>query len=71
MREGYMPWFGRKRYGWGLRPISWQGWLLTVAYLALMFAAGLTLAQGQGWLFAAVFVVATAIYLLIAYLTRE
>lgn len=23
------PWFGPKAFGWGLRPVSWQGWLLT------------------------------------------
>ena len=22
-------WFGRKRFGWGWSPCSWEGWLLT------------------------------------------
>jgi len=38
------PWFGPKRYvGWGWRPCSWQGWLVTVAFLAGVVAAGVTL----------------------------
>ena len=66
-----MPWFGRKRYGWGLRPVSWQGWALTIAYVAIVLAVGITLAASQVWLFATVFAIATAIYLLVAYLTRD
>ena len=31
------PWFGPKRYGWGLTPISWQGWALTGAYVVAVF----------------------------------
>jgi len=32
------PWFGPKRVGWGLRPTSWQGWVvvLVVAGLAVL-----------------------------------
>ncbi|MEZ5961482.1 MAG: hypothetical protein R3C30_13820 [Hyphomonadaceae bacterium] len=29
-------WFKPKRYGLGAYPASWQGWALTVGYLALM-----------------------------------
>lgn len=32
-------WFPLKRYGWGWGlPVCWQGWLVLVGYLALMFA---------------------------------
>lgn len=24
------PWFGPKRIGWGIRPQTWQGWVVTV-----------------------------------------
>ena len=24
------PWFGPKRYGWGLSPQTWQGWVITL-----------------------------------------
>ena len=38
------PWFGQRRVGWGLRPVSWQGWLLTLVYLLVAFAAARALA---------------------------
>lgn len=27
-------WFTPRRYGWGATPISWQGWAITVAFIA-------------------------------------
>jgi hypothetical protein len=30
------PWFGPKRIGYGLRPQTWQGWTLVLAFCALM-----------------------------------
>ena len=66
-----MPWFGRKRFGWGLQPISWQGWVLTIAYVAVAITLGVTLASSQVLLFATFFVIATALYILVAYLTKD
>lgn len=66
-----MPWFRRKKFGWGLEPTSWQGWLLTIVYAAIAITLGATLASSQVWLFATLFVIATALYLLVAFLTRE
>ena len=35
-------WFAPKRYGYGSGlPISWQGWALTIAFVALFGVAGL------------------------------
>ena len=31
-------WFGRKRFGWGFGPRSWQGWLALLIYVVLMIA---------------------------------
>ena len=31
-------WFKPKKYGWGITPISWEGWLITI-----MLAVGLIL----------------------------
>lgn len=31
-------WFGRKRFGWGYGPRSWQGWLTVLIYALLMMA---------------------------------
>jgi drug/metabolite transporter (DMT)-like permease len=33
-------WFPVKRYGWGWGlPVRWQGWVVFVAYLLLLYAA--------------------------------
>lgn len=29
-------WFKRKTYGWGWTPCSWQGWFITLVYIALI-----------------------------------
>jgi hypothetical protein len=34
VREGY--WFGRKLFGFGFGPRTWQGWLTTLIWLVLM-----------------------------------
>ena len=28
-------WFVPKRYGYGANPVTWQGWAITVAFIAL------------------------------------
>ena len=30
------PWFGSKRYGFGIRPQTWQGWAITVAVVVVI-----------------------------------
>lgn len=30
-------WFKRKLFGWGWTPVTWQGWLATIGYVALIF----------------------------------
>ena len=65
------PWFGRRRYGWGLKPVSWQGWVLTAAYVAGVFALAMTLATPQPWIFWTLLVIATVVYFLVAFLTRR
>jgi hypothetical protein len=37
------PWFGRKRIGFGWRPVTWQGWLLILVIVAVAILARLTL----------------------------
>lgn len=34
------PWFRPRKFGWGWRPASWQGWLVVIATIALMAAVG-------------------------------
>jgi len=31
-------WFKRKVFGWGWVPATWQGWTVTLVYVALVFA---------------------------------
>ncbi len=33
-------WFARKTFGWGWTPASWQGWLVTGGFLAIVFLLG-------------------------------
>ncbi len=33
-------WFARKTFGWGWTPASWQGWLVTACFLAIVFLLG-------------------------------
>jgi len=35
-------WFKRKIYGWGWTPVTWQGWVTTIIYLALIILFSLT-----------------------------
>ena len=35
MRKG---WFGPKRIGWGISPRGWQGWVVTVVFIASVAA---------------------------------
>lgn len=30
-------WFKRKLYGWGWKPVKWQGWLVVAISLAIFF----------------------------------
>lgn len=30
-------WFVRKKYGWGWRPKTWQGWITILIYLFFVF----------------------------------
>ena len=63
------PWFGPKRIGWGPRPVTWQGWLLTAAMVGGVIAAARTLARTDIALFVVVFIAIVAVYLLIAWVT--
>jgi hypothetical protein len=50
-------WFKPKRYGYGATPVTWQGWLVTVAAFFVVMAASLLppmIAPAAGWLWLAV-----------------
>jgi hypothetical protein len=29
-------WFGPKRFGWGFGPRTWEGWLVSLVYIAML-----------------------------------
>jgi len=37
VREGY--WFVPKRFGYGATPVTWQGWAVTLGFVAAMLVA--------------------------------
>ena len=59
-------WFAEKRYGIGAGlPITWQGWAISLAYVAIMLAAGFFVVELGIWAFGSIVVVATAAFLLV------
>ena len=36
-------WFKAKKYGWGWYPVTWQGWLVVLAYVAFNFLVAMSL----------------------------
>lgn len=58
-------WFAPKRlgYGFGL-PIAWQGWALSAAYVAIIFAAAWFLPE-RPLPFVVILIPATALFMLI------
>jgi hypothetical protein len=64
-------WFAPKRYGYGASvPISWQGWLITIAFLALVAAITLMLKDRPLAFIAAIIPPALAFVLVAARTTR-
>jgi len=43
--EGY--WFKRKVYGWGWVPATWEGFLVTVAAVAIIYAGFATFSKSK------------------------
>jgi ABC-2 type transport system ATP-binding protein len=61
------PWFRRRKVGIGWRPAGWQGWLITVATLAVVIGV-LTLMRGSGARLPIVILI-LALYAIVALLT--
>lgn len=45
---GKPEWFVPKRFGWGLTPITWQGWAYAIAWVAVIAAPFVVLLIGRG-----------------------
>lgn len=69
-------WFRRKTYGYGWTPATWQGWVLTGAYvLVILWLAHVVDKQQSGrevfTHFGVPLIIVTAIFLFIIYRTGE
>ncbi|MAF50537.1 MAG: hypothetical protein CMH64_00435 [Nanoarchaeota archaeon] len=65
-------WFKRKKYGWGWRPSSKEGWLVTGVYIILIiFLANYFTKRDQISLLFETFIVLTLIFIVIAWKTGE
>ncbi len=73
-------WFKRKIWGWGWVPATWQGWFVTLLYVALVSALVLTREEavsgnpdsGSNFLvFGLPLLVLTSIFIFIAYKKGE
>ncbi len=61
------PWFGPKILGWGWRPLTWQGWLITLVLITLLI--GVRIAVGKSLLAFALMLVIIAVFALVAFIT--
>jgi hypothetical protein len=66
---GKNPWFGRKRFGWGYGPRTWQGYLVTALSLIAVIVTA-TVAKGSPWFYAVLIAVA-AVHLAIIGIQRR
>lgn len=70
-------WFKAKTYGWGWTPVTWEGWVATLAYavaIIWIFSRADRDTVTNGEMFAAValpFTLATLAFLFVAYRTGE
>lgn len=73
-------WFKRKIWGWGWIPATWQGWLVTLVYIALILfivfsreeaVAGDPDSGSNFLVFALPIIVLTAAFIFTAYKTGE
>lgn len=72
--KGY--WFKAKAFGWGWTPVTWQGWAVTLAYIALIFLFSLTVDESSAdreafFTFVLPVILLTIIFIYIAYKKGE
>jgi len=67
-------WFKRKRYGYGWTPVTWQGWLTVIIFLAVTLSGTVALEDTpkntyspEVLIYMVLFIIATLLLLFIAY----
>ena len=63
-------WFAPKRYGYGATPIGWQGWALTIGFVAIAILLSIKFAQRPFELFAVLAPLLVAFTVICARTTR-
>jgi len=67
-------WFRRKRYGYGLTPASWEGWITTLVYIfgLVLFFHDTNLANNASSIrFVVIFVIWTILFIAICRIKGE
>ena len=69
-------WFCGKLYGWGWTPITWEGWLATVIFAAVIIAATLLFTflpatPVNTFMVSGALLAVTALMLILCYFTGE
>ena len=57
-------WFVPKRYGLGATPVTWQGWVLTIVFVAIMMAVAVGF-RGKPLVIGAILVPVIATFIII------
>jgi len=60
-------WFRPKRYGYGATPNTWQGWLVTLGFVALLAAIMSLVGAGGGAVLLAATAILTALFIWIVW----
>ena len=62
---GKPEWFVPKKFGWGLRPVTKEGWMYTVAWCGVLCLPFVGLLLMEKWLEAIIWIVAMIAFLLV------
>ncbi len=62
---GKPEWFVPKRFGWGLTPVTWQGWVYTGIWAAVLSLPFVALLLTKGWVEAVVWMVVMMVLLVV------
>ncbi len=63
-------WFKKKRYGWGWTPSSWEGWVATLGYMAVLFFSAWKVKAGEMG-FGVIFILTTCLFMYTTYKKGE
>jgi hypothetical protein len=63
-------WFAPKRYGLGSMPVTWQGWAITIGFVAIVLVLAFTLGRQPIQLFAALIPLIAVFFVICAKTTR-